>query len=346
MTADTFTIRRPDDFHVHLRDGEMLRAVLPHTAKQFARALVMPNLVPPVCDVSAAVLYRERILSALPEGAQFEPLMSCYLTDQTDPKDVEAGYASKVFAAVKLYPAHATTNSHFGVRDMQSAYPVFARMEKIGMPLLIHGEDTSPSVDIFDRERSFIERTLAPLLARFEGLKIVLEHITTAFAVRFVRSQGGNRLAATITPHHLFINRNAIFDGGLRPHAYCLPIAKREEDRLALRKAAASGEACFFLGTDSAPHAKRAKENDCGCAGIFCAPVALESYVQVFEEENALEHFESFASVHGARFYGIPLNEDRIVLRRQSRPAAPEIPVGNDSVRSFRSGEELQWVLD
>ena len=296
---DTISLRRPDDWHVHLRDGAMLAAVLPFTARQFARAIVMPNLVPPVTDVAAARAYRERILAALPAGRRFHPADDL-LSDRRDrsarksPAAIEEG----VFAAVKLYPAHATTNSAFGVTDLDRVMPVLERMAGLGMPLLVHGEVTDPEVDVFDREAVFIDRVLDPLRRRLPELRIVLEHITTEEAVQYVGSGGAN-LAATITAHHLVINRNALFAGGIRPHLYCLPIAKREKHRLALRRAAVSGDPHFFLGTDSAPHAVPAKETACGCAGIFTAPCALEIYAEVFEEEGALDRLEAFASLNG-----------------------------------------------
>ena len=334
------TIRRPDDWHVHLRDGEMLAAVAPHTARQFARAIVMPNLVPPVTDVAAAEAYRDRILAALPEGSDFTPLMTCYLTDRANAAEIARGFATGAFAACKLYPAHATTNSAAGVTDVRNLAPALEAMQLIGMPLLVHGEVTDPAVDIFDREAVFIERVLAGLIRDFPGLKIVFEHITTEEAVGFVES-GGPNLAATITPHHLVINRNAIFEGGLRPHAYCLPVAKRERHRLAVRRAATSGSPKFFLGTDSAPHAASAKESACGCAGIFNAPFALETYATVFEEEGALDRLEAFASEHGPRFYGLPLNEGRVVLER-SQVTVPETEGG---VRVFLGGGTLPWRI-
>jgi dihydroorotase len=342
---DTITLRRPDDWHVHLRDGAMLKAVLPFTARQFARAIVMPNLVPPVTTVATAEAYRGRILAALPTGADFTPLMTCYLTDDTDPDEVERGFTTGVFTAVKLYPAHATTNSASGVSDLRKARRVLERMEKLGMRLLIHGEVTDPDVDVFDREAQFIDRVLRRLIRDHPALKIVLEHITTKEAVDFVSAARAN-LAATITAHHLVINRNALFAGGLRPHAYCLPVAKREEHRLALRKAATSGDAKFFLGTDSAPHPVHDKEKDCGCAGIFSAPAALEIYAQVFDEENALDKLEAFASENGPRFYGLPPNETRVTLKR-SRMTIPEtVPGEAGAVRPFLAGQTLGWTLE
>jgi dihydroorotase len=345
LTTNEIAIRRPDDWHVHLRDGEMLQAVLPYTAQQFARAIVMPNLNPPILTANDALRYKHRICAALPRDNQFEPLMTCYLAEETQPDDLVNGFAAGIFTAAKLYPAHATTNSQFGLRDPFAIRRVLERMEKVEMPLLIHGESTDPEVDIFDRERVFIERVLIPLLAAFPKLKIVLEHITTAFAVDFIRNTPGGRLAATITPHHLMINRNAIFAGGLRPHAYCLPVAKREANRLALRQAATSGEACFFLGTDSAPHPIEAKESACGCAGIFCAPVAMETYAEVFDEEKVLHKLERFASINGANFYGLPLNEGTIVLTRTSQTIQECIDAGSSRVQIFRGESQIPWTL-
>jgi dihydroorotase len=340
------TIRRPDDWHVHVRDGAMLAAVLPFTARQFARGIIMPNLLPPVVTSADAQAYRTRILKALPPGSDFTPLMTAYLTDHTDPQDLQSGFESGIFTAAKLYPAHATTNSAQGVGDIKTIHPVLERMQKIGMPLLVHGEVTDPAIDIFDREAVFLERILAPLVKNFPGLKIVLEHVTTQEAVAFVRAQNG-RLGATITAHHLMINRNAIFQGGLRPHAYCLPVAKREKHRLALREAATSGEASFFLGTDTAPHAKHAKESGCGCAGIFTAPIALEAYLTVFDQENALDKFEAFASDNGAKYYGLPLNPGTVTLRRESYTVPESIAVGatGDMIQPFLAGETLNWKM-
>ena len=289
--AETLTIRRPDDWHVHLRDGDMMQAVLPYTARQFARAIVMPNLSPPVTSVEAAAAYRDRILAAVPDGVDFTPLMTAYLTDDSDADELARGHEEGVFTAAKLYPANATTGSAHGVTNIAKIYGVLEKMQAIGMPLLIHGEATDSDVDIFDREAVFIERVLSKLTADMPELKIVFEHITTADAVDFVAAGSAN-IAGTITPQHLHINRNAIFEGGIRPHFYCLPIAKREEHRLALRKAATSGSPKFFLGTDSAPHERHAKESACGCAGIFNAPYALESYAAVFDEEGALDKLE------------------------------------------------------
>jgi dihydroorotase len=336
--AETLTIRRPDDWHVHLRDGDMLRAVVGHTARQFARAIVMPNLSPPVTDVASAVAYRDRILAALPPGADFTPLMTCYLTDATDPDEVARGYEQGVFTAAKLYPANATTNSALGVSAIRHIMPVLERMAEIGMVLCVHGEVTDPEIDVFDREAVFIDRELHPLRCELPELRVVFEHVTTQEAVQYVENACPN-VAATITPQHLHINRNAMLVGGIRPHAYCLPVAKREHHRLALRKAATSGSGAFFLGTDSAPHAREVKESACGCAGIFNAPFALESYLTVFEEEGALDRFEPFASEFGARFYGLPLNEATVTLER----APTEVPHEIAGVVPFHAGEMLGW---
>jgi len=334
VASQTLTIRKPDDWHVHLRDGEMLIRVARYTARQFARAIVMPNLVPPVTTVEAARDYRKRILEVTSPG--FTPLMTCYLTDRTSPDEIDRGFRENVWVAAKLYPAGATTNSASGVTDIRNVYPVLARMEKIGMVLCVHGEVTDPDIDVFDREAVFINRVLSRIVSDFPELKIVLEHITTSDAVEFVAT---GRVAATITPQHLIINRNAMFAGGLRPHAYCLPVAKREEHRLAVRKAATSGWPNVFLGTDSAPHPREAKESSCGCAGIFNAPFALESYATVFEEEGALDKFEAFASINGARFYDLPINEETITLER----AELEVPHDIDGVVPFHAGETLPW---
>ena len=340
MALDRLTIRRPDDWHVHLRDGDMLRTVVAHTARQFARAIVMPNLSPPVTDAASAAAYRERILAALPDGADFTPLMTCYLTDATDPDEVARGFEQGVFTAAKLYPANATTNSAHGVSAIRHIMPVLERMADIGMVLCVHGEVTDPEVDVFDREAVFIERALGPLLDDLTELRVVFEHVTTQEAVQFVEGAGDN-VAATITPQHLHINRNAMLVGGIRPHAYCLPVAKREKHRLALRKAATSGSAKFFLGTDSAPHAREAKESACGCAGIFNAPFALESYLTVFEAEGALDKFEAFASENGARFYRLPLNDGTVMLER----APVDVPAEISGLVPFHAGEMLGWRL-
>ena len=344
MTVERITIRRPDDWHVHLRDGPMLAAVAPYTARQFARAIVMPNLAPPVTTAAAAEAYRERIIAALPEGTDFTPLMTCYLTDEADPAELARGFEGGAWVAAKLYPANATTNSAQGVTDIANIRPALETMQRIGMPLLVHGEVTNPDVDIFDREAVFIERVLDGVIRDFPALKIVFEHITTAEAVAFVEASGSN-LAATVTPHHLHINRNAIFAGGLRPHAYCLPVAKRERHRLAVRRAATSGSPKFFLGTDSAPHAVSAKESACGCAGIFNAPFALESYAAVFEAEGALDRFEAFASEHGPRFYGLPLNEGTLTLERASVEVPDKLAPKAAGLIPFHAGETLGWRL-
>ncbi len=341
--AETITLRRPDDWHVHLRDGDMLKAVAGHTARQFGRAIVMPNLVPPVTTVKAASDYRLRIVSATP-GADFTPLMTAYLTDQIDADEIARGHAEGVFTAAKLYPAGATTNSEHGVTDIRKIYPVLERMQAIGMPLLVHGEVTDPAVDIFDREAVFLDRVFAPLLADLPGLKVVMEHVTTREGVEFVKAAGPN-VAATITPHHLRINRNAIFEGGIRPHFYCLPIAKREDHRLALRRVATSGNPKFFLGTDSAPHSVARKEMACGCAGIFNAPYAMESYATTFDEEGALEKLEGFASEFGARFYGLPLNAGTITLQRKAFAARERFSAGADELVPFHAGQALAWTF-
>jgi dihydroorotase len=341
-TPTRLTIRRPDDWHVHLRDGAVLGGVVPHTARQFGRAIVMPNLSPPVTTVEAARAYRDRIAAAVPPGVEFTPLMTAYLTDGTDPDEIARGAAEGVFTAAKLYPAHATTGSAHGVTNVANIRGVLERMAAIGLPLLVHGEVTDAHVDIFDREAVFIERVLAPLIGDLPDLKVVFEHITTAEAAQFVAESGLN-VAATITPQHLHINRNAMFAGGIRPHMYCLPVAKREKHRLALRKAATSGSPKFFLGTDSAPHAVGAKEAACGCAGIFNAPYALESYVTVFEEEGALDRFEGFASLHGPAFYNLPVNEDLVSLSKTPIRVSEQIDANGTIIVPFHAGEELGW---
>jgi dihydroorotase len=370
-TIDTISLRRPDDWHVHLRDGEMLATVLQFTARQFARAIVMPNLLPPIRTVAEGRAYRERIRVALrrrptppahslPSPANgggsgrglaedgmaggFTPLMTCYLTDTTDPDEIARGCEGSVFTAVKLYPARATTNSEYGITDYGRVSLVLERMAALGLPLLIHGEVTEPEVDVFDREAAFIDRVLEPLRRRFPELRIVLEHVTTKEAVDYVSSAGPN-LAATITAHHLVINRNALFAGGIRPHLYCLPIAKREHHRQALRRAATSGNPKFFLGTDSAPHAIPSKEAACGCAGIFTAPCALELYAEVFEEESALDRLEAFASLNGPQFYRLPPNDARITLRREPLAVPEQVGEGQNIVVPFRAGETLRWRL-
>ena len=338
------TIRRPDDWHVHLRDGAVLAGVLPFTARQFARAIVMPNLSPPMTDRAGVAAYRGRIMAALPEGMQFTPLMTLYLTDATDPDEVARGFAEGVFVAAKLYPAHATTGSAHGVTDIANIRAVLGRMAAIGMPLLVHGEVTDAHVDIFDREAVFIERVLAPLVRDLPELKVVFEHATTMEAVQFVAA-AGPAVAATITPQHLHINRNAMLVGGIRPHMYCLPVAKREQHRLALRQAATSGSAKFFLGTDSAPHAIGAKETACGCAGIFNAPYALESYLAVFEAEGALDKFEAFASLNGPAFYGLPVNPDTVTFEKAPNFVPARIDANGTAIVPFHAGEELGWRL-
>ena len=341
MTAsDRLVMRRPDDWHVHLRDGPMLEAVLFATARVYGRAVVMPNLRPPITTVEAARRYRKRIEDALSEGLVFTPLMTAYLTDDLDPNELERGFVEGVFAAAKLYPANATTNSADGVSDLVLIAPLLERMEAIDMPLLIHGEVTEPDVDVFDREAVFIERSLKPIRDRYPGLKVVLEHITTEQAVDFVGSADQN-LAATITPHHLHINRNAMFAGGLRSDFYCLPVAKRERHRLALRRAAMSGDRRFFLGTDSAPHARPGKESSCGCAGIFNAPHALESYAMAFAQDDKLDKLEAFASLHGPAFYGLPVNEGIVTLQRDDK-LVPDVVNG---LVPFHAGETLPWRL-
>jgi dihydroorotase len=343
---DKITLRKPDDWHLHLRDGEMLTAIVPLTAKQFGRAIIMPNLVLPLTEVEQALAYRERILAAIPDGVNFTPLMTSYMTDSTNAKELERGYNEGVFNGVKMYPAGATTNSDSGVTNLTNVHGVLERMQKIGMPLLVHGEVTDPTVDIFDREAVFIDRVMIPLRKNFPELKVVFEHITTKQAVDYILSSKSHT-GATITPHHLMINRNTIFQGGIRPHMYCLPIAKREEHRLELRKAATSGDARFFLGTDSAPHPQHMKETGCGCAGVFVATTAVELYVQVFDEEGALENFEAFASLNGANFYGLALNAETITLIRskQTVPEYIETSTG-DRVVNFKGGEVLPWSTD
>ena len=345
MTSpDRITIRRPDDWHLHLRDGDMLSGVARYTARQFARAIVMPNLTPPVTTVEAASAYRQRILDAVPQGITFTPLMTAYLTDNSDPAELVRGHEEGVFTAAKLYPAGATTNSDSGVTDITRIYGVLEAMAEAGMPLCVHGEVTHADIDIFDREAVFIEQVMQPLLKHIPQLKVVFEHITTSEAVDFVGSAPSN-VAATITPQHLHINRNAMLVGGMRPHAYCLPVAKREKHRLALRKAATSGSPKFFLGTDSAPHDREAKESACGCAGIFNAPFALESYLTVFEDEGALDHFEGFASLHGPAFYGLPVNEETVTLERAECAVPSSIDLGIAELVPFHAGEVLRWRL-
>ncbi len=338
-------IRRPDDWHVHLRDGPMLAEVLDYTARQFARAIVMPNLDPPVTTMAEAVAYRLRIQRQVRAGRSFAPLMTAYLTDGTDAGDLAAGFEQGVFTAAKWYPAHATTNSARGVTEVGRIRGVLETMQRIGMPLLVHGEVTNPEVDIFDREAVFVETVLAPVVRDFPGLKVVCEHITTDEAAGFVLGSP-DTVAATITPHHLQCNRNAMFQGGIRPHLYCLPVLKREKHRLALRKAATSGSPKFFLGTDSAPHSVGAKESACGCAGVFNAPVALEAYAMVFDEEGALDKFEAFASEHGARFYGLPLNEGQVTLTRAPSVVPERIQSNATTLIPYHAGTTLAWRFE
>ncbi|MEL7199221.1 MAG: dihydroorotase [Pseudomonadota bacterium] len=339
---ETLTIRRPDDWHLHFRDGDVMRGVVPYTARQFARAIVMPNLTPPVTTTQMARDYRDRILAAVPDGQDFTPLMTCYLTDGTDADDLARGAGEGVFTAAKLYPANATTNSASGVTDVKLIYPVLERMEAEGIVLCIHGEVTDHDIDVFDREAEFIERHLRGIIDNFPRLKVVFEHITTSDAVEFVKASGDN-VAATITPQHLHINRNAMLVGGIQPHNYCLPVAKRESHRLALRVAATSGSPKFFLGTDSAPHFRHDKESACGCAGIFGAPVALESYLTVFEEEGAIDAFEGFASLHGPAFYGLPVNEDTVTLERIQYPVPEELDLAGSTIVPWHGGQVLGW---
>lgn len=338
--SDQIQLIAPDDWHVHLRDGEMLKQVVPYTAQMFRRAIVMPNLRPPVVTVEAAKAYRNQIVAACHPNWGFTPLMTAYLTDDIAPEEIERGFHEGVFTAAKLYPANATTNSAAGVTELRHIHGVLLVMERIGMPLLIHGEVTDVDVDVFDREAVFIERSLKPIRDRYPGLKVVLEHITTEQAVDFVGSADQN-LAATITPHHLHINRNAMFAGGLRSDFYCLPVAKRERHRLALRRAAMSGDRRFFLGTDSAPHARPGKESSCGCAGIFNAPHALESYAMAFAQDDKLDKLEAFASLHGPAFYGLPVNEGIVTLQRDDK-LVPDVVNG---LVPFHAGETLPWRL-
>lgn len=336
------TLRRPDDWHLHLRDGAMLEGILPES-RDFARAIIMPNLVPPVVTGAEAAAYRERILAALPEGQAFEPLMTLYLTEGTDPDDVAAAAAAGLVRAVKLYPAGATTNSHSGVRDFDKVRPVLERMAEIGLPLCVHGEVTDPAVDIFDREAVFIDRVLAPLRAATPGLRVVMEHVTTSEGVDYVKA--GGDIAATITTHHLIINRNHILAGGIRPHYYCLPVAKREAHRLALRAAATSGAPQFFLGTDSAPHPDHLKEHACGCAGCFTATNTMALLAHVFEEDGALDRLEAFASLNGPAFYRLPPNEDRLTLRKGDIPTTFPAKITTDAgpVTVFDPGFPVRW---
>jgi dihydroorotase len=339
----SITITRPDDWHLHLRDGAALKAVLPDTARQFARAIVMPNLRPPVTTTELALAYRQRILDALPPGVAFEPLMTLYLTDNTSAEEIAKAKASGLIHGVKLYPAGATTNSDSGVTDLGHCVKALEAMERLGMPLLTHAEVTDGDVDVFDRERVFIERHMMPLLQRFPGLKVVFEHITTKDAADFVAESSAN-IGATITAHHLLMNRNDMFKGGIQPHHYCLPILKREEHRLALVKAAVSGNPKYFLGTDSAPHARHTKEAACGCAGMYTAHNAMELYSEVFEKENALDKLEGFASFFGADFYGLPRNSEKITLVKQTTPVPQHLPyIDGDVLVPLRAGQHVAW---
>ncbi|ARZ01401.1 dihydroorotase [Yersinia ruckeri] len=346
MTAQsqTLKIHRPDDWHIHLRDDDMLARVLPYTSEVFGRAIVMPNLATPITTIRSAIAYRERILAAVPAGHKFTPLMTCYLTDTLDINELTCGFEQGVFTAAKLYPANATTNSTQGVSNILGIYPLFERMQQLGMPLLIHGEVTAADVDIFDREARFIDQILQPIRQQFPELKIVFEHITTKDAADYVLA--GNRfLAATITPQHLMFNRNHMLVGGIRPHLFCLPILKRSTHQQALRQAVASGSDRFFLGTDSAPHARHRKESSCGCAGVFNAPSALPSYATVFEELNALQHLEAFCSLNGPRFYGLPINEDFVELEKRIFTQPEEIALGNESIVPYLAGQSLNWSV-
>jgi dihydroorotase len=341
---DRLTLRRPDDWHLHLRDGAALASVLGDTARRFGRAIVMPNLKPAVRTTEQALAYRERILAALPKGVDFEPLMTLYLTDDTPPEEISRAKLSGQVFGVKLYPAGATTHSDEGVTRLSRCFHTLQKMEEVGLPLLVHGESTDPAIDVFDREQAFIEEVLGPTVERFPQLKVVLEHITTREAAQYVEVTGPN-VAATITAHHLLMNRNALFLGGIRPHHYCLPVLKRESHREALVEAATSGNPKFFLGTDSAPHARATKEASCGCAGIYTAHAAIELYAAAFEEAGALDKLEGFASVFGARFYGLPLNADSITLQRTEWRVPERLAFGNEELVPLRAGETLSWKL-
>ncbi len=346
MAGERITIKKPDDWHLHVRDGAMLKASLPFTAKNFGRAILMPNLLPPVATVKDAIAYRERVMAALPQGSNFKPLMTCYLTDNTDANDVEAGFRDGVFTAVKMYPANATTNSAYGVTDFKKIRGVLARMEKIGMNFLIHGEEADPEIDVFDREAVFIERRLKPMTKDFPGLTIVLEHLSSKEGVEFVRA-AAPQVGGTITPYHLMLTRTDWLGYGLKPYMYCMPVIKRREDRDALRKAATSGASCYFLGTDSAPHPVARKLNVVGAAGLFNSPVAIESYAQVFAEENALDRLEAFASLNGPKHYRLPANTETITLERSVWTAPEEIRIDGPEERALvhRGGETMQWKV-
>ena len=343
-TINTLTLTRPDDWHLHLRDGEALKAVLADSARQFARAMIMPNLRPPVTNTALAVAYRQRILAALPSGLHFEPLMTLYLTDNTSAAEIRAAVASGMVHGVKFYPAGATTNSDSGVTDLAHCQQALAEMEKLGLPLLVHAEVTDAQVDVFDRERVFIERYMVAIIKDYPALKVVFEHITTKDAADFVLHAPSN-VAATITAHHLLMNRNAMFVGGIQPHHYCLPILKREEHRQALLRVATSGNAKFFLGTDSAPHAKHTKEAACGCAGMYTAHTAMEFYAEAFDAVGALDKLEGFASFYGADFYGLPRNTGRIQLHRQSWTVPASLPFADDSIVPLRAGQPVAWKM-
>ncbi|MFP4080603.1 MAG: dihydroorotase [Ectothiorhodospira sp.] len=337
-------IRRPDDWHLHVRDGEGLMCAVPHSARRFARAVIMPNLRPPVVDIEQAAAYRARILAAVPKGVHFDPLMTIYLTDHTSPDDIREVAESGFMLGAKLYPAGATTHSEAGVTDIRHLDPTLQAMQDLGVPLMVHGEVTGPEVDLFDREARFIEQILTPLVERFPALKVVLEHVTTSQAVEFVR-RGPETVAATVTPQHILMNRNALFQGGIRPHHFCLPILKREEHRAAILETLAAGHPRFFLGTDSAPHPRGAKESACGCAGIYSAPAAIELYAEAFEQAGALDRLEAFASENGPRFHGLAPNEDFITLRREPWTVPEDLPFGEDTVVPLRAGTDLAWRL-
>jgi dihydroorotase len=343
--TDRITIRKPDDWHLHVRDGEMLKSVMHFTARHFGRAIIMPNLVPPVTTIADAIAYRERVMAAVPDGSTFQPLMTCYMTDETDPDEVARGFDDGIFTGVKLYPVGATTNSAYGVTDFDKIRPVLARMEKIGMRLLIHGEEAAdPSVDVFDREAVFIEKRLEPMTKDYPGLRIILEHLSSKIGVDYVRSVAP-QVGGTITPYHTLLNRNHMLGSGIRPYYYCMPIVKREGDRLAVLEAATSGEACFFLGTDSAPHPVAAKLAVCGCAGLFNAPVAIETYAKVFDGAGALDKLEAFASLNGPAHYGLEPNDETITLERADWTAPDEVAVPGPEERAiiYRGGETIEW---
>ena len=343
-TPNTITITRPDDWHLHLRDGAAMASVLPHTARQFARAIVMPNLKPPVTTTAMAAAYRERILAALPDGMRFEPLMTLYLTNNTEPDEIRRAVDSGFVHAVKLYPAGATTNSDAGVTDLARCYKTLEVMQELGMPFLVHGEVTDQDIDLFDREAVFIERVMRPLRRDMPELKIVFEHITTAEAAQFVRA-AGSHVAATVTAHHLLLNRNAIFQGGVRPHHFCLPVLKREEHRLALMTAAISGDERFFLGTDSAPHAIGAKEAACGCAGCYTALHAMELYTEAFERAGALDKLEAFSSFYGPDFYDLPRNTETVTLKREAWNLPETVPMADAALVPLNAGEQINWKM-